>query len=84
MRFLLEVFMQEQIPVQMTKEDYEAFIKQKRQELFDLKLKIALAASEDEKVGLKEAEKNLKRILTRAMQNSIDYGYYNELDRKGR
>lgn len=84
MRFLLEVFMQEQIPVQMTKEDYEAFIKQKRQELFDLKLKIALAASEDEKVGLKEAEKNLKRILTRAMQNNIDYGYYNELDRKGR
>lgn len=76
--------MQEQIPVQMTKDDYEAFIKQKRQELFDLKLKIALAASEDEKVGLKEAEKNLKRILTKAMQNNIDYGYYNELDRKGR
>ena len=76
--------MQEQIPVQMTKEAYEAFIKQKRQELFDLKLKIALTVSEDEKVGLKEAEKNLKRILTKAMQNSIDYGYYNELDRKGR
>lgn len=76
--------MQEQMSVQMTKEDYEAFIKQKRQELFDLKLKIALATSEAEKVDLKEAEKNLKRILAMAMQNNIDYGYYNELDRKGR
>ena len=76
--------MGEQMKSQMTKEEYDAFIKQKRQELFDLKLKIALATSETEKVGLKKAEKNLKRILASAMQNNIDYGYYNELDRKGR
>lgn len=57
MRFLLEVFMQEQIPVQMTKDDYEAFIKQKRQELFDLKLKIALATSETKKLALRKPKK---------------------------
>lgn len=76
--------MVEQMKSQMTKEEYEAFIKQKRQELFDIKFKIALAVSEAEKVSLKEEEGQVKKALARAMQLSMDYGYYDKKDGKGR
>ena len=76
--------MGEQMKSQMTKEEYEAFIKQKRQELFDIKFKIALAVSEAEKVSLKEEEGQVKKALARAMLLSMNYGYYDRKGRKGR
>mgnify|MGYP004503379755 CR=1 FL=1 len=76
--------MGEQMKSQMTKEEYDAFIKQKRQELFDIKFKIALAVSEAEKVSLKEEEGQVKKALVRAMQSSMDYGYYDKKGGKGR
>lgn len=76
--------MGEQMKSQMTKEDYEAFIKQKRQELFDIKLKIMLAVSEIEKASLAEEEGKIKKALVIAMQHSIDYGYYSKEVRKGK